>query len=167
MVQPPAPHIKSVSFLEVKGKDVPLPCEKEEIVSIQYTIVGETQGSVDIMYLVSRSMRKKKTEQFSYILIFRKSEGELNTSTIFLLILQILSRGAIVTQGLKKVDVQNSHGTLFKIVWIVWTKSLTGICSDHPHSSSVSWWKDLVLHSVEKDREDNGENEGNDVLFSR
>ena len=60
MVQPPAPHIKSVSFLEVKGKDVPLPCEKEEIVSIQYTIVGETQGSVDIMYLVSRSMRKKK-----------------------------------------------------------------------------------------------------------
>ena len=106
-------------------------------------------------------------------MIFRKSfgpfwaEGELNTSTIFLLILQILSRGAIVTQGLKKVDVQNSHGTLFKIVWIVWTKSLTGICSDHPHSSSVSWWKDLVLHSVEKDREDNGENEGNDVLFSR
>lgn len=75
MVQPPAPHIKSVSFLEVKGKDVPLPCEKEEIVSIQYTIVGETQGSVDIMYLVSRSMRKKKTEQFSYILIFRKSFG--------------------------------------------------------------------------------------------
>ncbi|XP_036942928.1 alpha-2-macroglobulin-P-like [Acanthopagrus latus] len=74
MVQPPAPHIKSVSFLEVKGKDVPLPCEKEEIISIQYTIVGETQGSVDIMYL-------------------------------------ILSRGAIVTQGLKKVDVQNSHVT--------------------------------------------------------
>ncbi|KAM8768605.1 alpha-2-macroglobulin-P-like [Acanthopagrus schlegelii] len=74
MVQPPAPHIKSVSFLEVKRKDVPLPCEKEEIISIQYTIVGETQGSVDIMYL-------------------------------------ILSRGAIVTQGLKKVDVQNSHVT--------------------------------------------------------
>uniref|UniRef100_A0A671UYU7 Alpha-2-macroglobulin domain-containing protein n=1 Tax=Sparus aurata TaxID=8175 RepID=A0A671UYU7_SPAAU len=67
MVQPSAPHIKSVSSLEVKGKDKPLPCEKEETISIQYTIVGETQGSVDVMYL-------------------------------------ILSRGTIVTQGLKTVD---------------------------------------------------------------
>ncbi|XP_030260679.1 alpha-2-macroglobulin-P-like [Sparus aurata] len=74
MVQPSAPHIKSVSSLEVKGKDKPLPCEKEETISIQYTIVGETQGSVDVMYL-------------------------------------ILSRGTIVTQGLKTVDVQNNHVT--------------------------------------------------------
>ena len=56
MVQPSAPHIKSVSSLEVKGKDKPLPCEKEETISIQYTIVGETQGSVDVMYLVSCGM---------------------------------------------------------------------------------------------------------------
>uniref|UniRef100_A0A671V1Q7 Alpha-2-macroglobulin domain-containing protein n=1 Tax=Sparus aurata TaxID=8175 RepID=A0A671V1Q7_SPAAU len=56
MVQPSAPHIKSVSSLEVKGKDKPLPCEKEETISIQYTIVGETQGSVDVMYLVSSGM---------------------------------------------------------------------------------------------------------------
>uniref|UniRef100_A0A671V4N6 Alpha-2-macroglobulin domain-containing protein n=1 Tax=Sparus aurata TaxID=8175 RepID=A0A671V4N6_SPAAU len=52
MVQPSAPHIKSVSSLEVKGKDKPLPCEKEETISIQYTIVGETQGSVDVMMCV-------------------------------------------------------------------------------------------------------------------
>ena len=56
MVQPSAPHVKSVSSLEVKGKDKPLPCEKEETISIQYTIVGETQGSVDVMYLVSCGM---------------------------------------------------------------------------------------------------------------
>lgn len=62
MVQPSAPHIKSVSSLEVKGKDKPLPCEKEETISIQYTIVGETQGSVDVMYLVSSGMQSK-TEQ--------------------------------------------------------------------------------------------------------
>ncbi|XP_073343453.1 alpha-2-macroglobulin-P-like isoform X3 [Pagrus major] len=73
-VRASAPHIKSVSSLEVKGKDKPLPCEKEETISIHYTIVGEKQGSVDVIYL-------------------------------------ILSRGTIVTQGLKKVDVQNNHVT--------------------------------------------------------
>uniref|UniRef100_A0A671UX03 Alpha-2-macroglobulin domain-containing protein n=1 Tax=Sparus aurata TaxID=8175 RepID=A0A671UX03_SPAAU len=62
MVQPSAPHIKSVSSLEVKGKDKPLPCEKEETISIQYTIVGETQGSVDVMYLVSSGMQMTEGE---------------------------------------------------------------------------------------------------------
>ncbi|XP_067449972.1 alpha-2-macroglobulin-like [Thunnus thynnus] len=47
-----SPHSKTVSFLEVKKKEKPLPCEREEPISIQYTIVGETQGSVDVMCLI-------------------------------------------------------------------------------------------------------------------
>ncbi|XP_067450040.1 alpha-2-macroglobulin-like [Thunnus thynnus] len=61
---------KSVSFLEVKTKDKSLPCDKEEDMFIKYTVVGEAQGSADVMYLV-------------------------------------LSRGAIVMQGFKQVEVQD------------------------------------------------------------
>ncbi|KAF3847190.1 hypothetical protein F7725_020218, partial [Dissostichus mawsoni] len=70
MAQVSSPDTKTVSFLEVKKKDKPLPCEKEEEIFIQYTVVGEAQGSVDMMYLV-------------------------------------LSRGAIVMQGVKRVEVQD------------------------------------------------------------
>lgn len=48
-----SPDTKSVSFLEVKKKDGPLPCESEEDISIKYTVAGEAQGSADLMYLVS------------------------------------------------------------------------------------------------------------------
>ncbi|XP_051253533.1 alpha-2-macroglobulin-like [Dicentrarchus labrax] len=70
LAQPPSLHTKTVSSLEVKKKDTPLPCDSDENISIRYTVVGEAQGSVDVMYLV-------------------------------------LSRGAIVTQGLKQVEVQD------------------------------------------------------------
>ncbi|KAG7222462.1 hypothetical protein INR49_016231, partial [Caranx melampygus] len=61
---------KSVSSLEVKKKDGPLPCDKEEEIFIHYTVVGEKQGSVHVMYLV-------------------------------------LSRGVIVMQGFKQIEVQD------------------------------------------------------------
>ncbi|KAI4815106.1 hypothetical protein KUCAC02_005269 [Chaenocephalus aceratus] len=70
LAQVSSPDTKTVSFLEVKKKDKPLPCEKKEDIFIQYTVVGEAQGSVDMMYLV-------------------------------------LSRGAIVMQGVKRVEVQD------------------------------------------------------------
>ncbi|XP_029028271.1 alpha-2-macroglobulin-like [Betta splendens] len=65
-----SPDTKTVSSLEVKNKDKPLPCDTEEDVFIQYTLVGETKGNVDVMYLV-------------------------------------LSRGAIIMQGLKEIKMQN------------------------------------------------------------
>uniref|UniRef100_A0A8C9X650 Alpha-2-macroglobulin n=1 Tax=Sander lucioperca TaxID=283035 RepID=A0A8C9X650_SANLU len=48
-----SPDTKTVSFLDVKKKDEPLSCDKEEDFSIQYTVVGEAQGFMDVMYLVS------------------------------------------------------------------------------------------------------------------
>uniref|UniRef100_A0A8C9X886 Alpha-2-macroglobulin n=1 Tax=Sander lucioperca TaxID=283035 RepID=A0A8C9X886_SANLU len=65
-----SPDTKTVSFLDVKKKDEPLSCDKEEDISIQYTVVGEAQGFMDVMYLV-------------------------------------LSRGAIVLQGVERVKVKN------------------------------------------------------------
>ncbi|XP_038548725.1 alpha-2-macroglobulin-like isoform X2 [Micropterus salmoides] len=72
--EPPSPVTKTVSTLEVKKKDQPIICDREEDISIKYTVVGETQGSVDVMYLV-------------------------------------LSRGAILMQGVKKVEVQDKSVT--------------------------------------------------------
>uniref|UniRef100_A0A4W6FDL3 Alpha-2-macroglobulin-like n=1 Tax=Lates calcarifer TaxID=8187 RepID=A0A4W6FDL3_LATCA len=71
VAQLPSPDTKVVSSLEVMKKDKPLTCEREEDIFIQYTVVGEKQGSVDVMYLV-------------------------------------LSRGAIVIQGFKQVEVQDT-----------------------------------------------------------
>uniref|UniRef100_A0A3Q3RZ95 Alpha-2-macroglobulin-like n=1 Tax=Mastacembelus armatus TaxID=205130 RepID=A0A3Q3RZ95_9TELE len=51
-VQQFSPDVKTVSSLQVKNKDKPLSCDKEEEIFIQYTIVGEAQGSVDVVYLV-------------------------------------------------------------------------------------------------------------------
>uniref|UniRef100_A0A8D0CPX6 Alpha-2-macroglobulin n=1 Tax=Sander lucioperca TaxID=283035 RepID=A0A8D0CPX6_SANLU len=65
-----SPDTKTVSFLDVKKKDEPLSCDKEEDFSIQYTVVGEAQGFMDVMYLV-------------------------------------LSRGAIVLQGVERVEVED------------------------------------------------------------
>ncbi|XP_070684724.1 alpha-2-macroglobulin-like [Pempheris klunzingeri] len=52
LVQVSSPDTKPVSFLEVKNRDKPLPCDREEDISIQYVVAGEAQGSVDVMYLV-------------------------------------------------------------------------------------------------------------------
>ncbi|XP_029028302.1 alpha-2-macroglobulin-like [Betta splendens] len=69
LAQPVSADTQTVSSLVVKNKDKPLPCDTEEDVFIQYTLVGETKGNVDVMYLV-------------------------------------LSRGAIIMQGLKEIKVQ-------------------------------------------------------------
>uniref|UniRef100_A0A3B4XCA1 Alpha-2-macroglobulin-like n=1 Tax=Seriola lalandi dorsalis TaxID=1841481 RepID=A0A3B4XCA1_SERLL len=73
LAQRSTPDTKTISSLEVRKKDEPLPCDREETISIRYTVVGEKQASVDVMYLV-------------------------------------LSRGAIVMQGLKKIEVQDNSG---------------------------------------------------------
>jgi len=54
---PPSPDTKTVSSLKVESKKEPLPCDQEVDVSIQYTIVKEATGSVDVMYLVSKGLR--------------------------------------------------------------------------------------------------------------
>ncbi|XP_068173227.1 alpha-2-macroglobulin-like isoform X2 [Antennarius striatus] len=74
VVQEFSPDVITVSSLEVKKKDLPLLCDSEEDISIKYTVVGEAQGPVDVMYL-------------------------------------ILSRGAIVMQGLQKFEVQDKSVT--------------------------------------------------------
>ncbi|KAM3833923.1 alpha-2-macroglobulin-like [Diretmus argenteus] len=79
LVRPSTPDTKSVSYLEVKKKDK-LPCDRDESISIHYTIVGETKGSVDVMYL-------------------------------------ILSRGAIVHQGLVKAEVKVDPGRFHDTYW--------------------------------------------------
>ncbi|XP_045929765.1 alpha-2-macroglobulin-like [Micropterus dolomieu] len=72
--EPPSPDSKTVSILEVKKKDQLLLCDREEDISIKYTVVGEIRGPVDVMYLV-------------------------------------LSRGAILMQGVKQVEVQDKSVT--------------------------------------------------------
>uniref|UniRef100_A0A3P8PRY0 Alpha-macroglobulin receptor-binding domain-containing protein n=1 Tax=Astatotilapia calliptera TaxID=8154 RepID=A0A3P8PRY0_ASTCA len=52
MSQPSSPDIKTISSLEVQKKDKPVSCDAEEDVSVNYTIVGESPGSVDVIYLV-------------------------------------------------------------------------------------------------------------------
>uniref|UniRef100_A0A3P9CV66 Alpha-2-macroglobulin-like protein 1 n=1 Tax=Maylandia zebra TaxID=106582 RepID=A0A3P9CV66_9CICH len=74
MVKPSSPDDKTVSFLEVKTKDKPLPCETEEAISIWYTIVGEAPGSVDLMYLV----RKYIVERFYSIKSHERTKGEVS-----------------------------------------------------------------------------------------
>ncbi|XP_063322346.1 alpha-2-macroglobulin-like [Pelmatolapia mariae] len=52
MSQPSSPYIKTISSLEVQKKDKPVACDAEEDISVNYTIVGESPGSVDVIYLV-------------------------------------------------------------------------------------------------------------------
>uniref|UniRef100_A0A3P9BVW5 Alpha-2-macroglobulin-like n=1 Tax=Maylandia zebra TaxID=106582 RepID=A0A3P9BVW5_9CICH len=54
MSQPSSPDIKTISSLEVQKKDKAVSCDAEEDVSVNYTIVGESPGSVDVIYLVNR-----------------------------------------------------------------------------------------------------------------
>uniref|UniRef100_A0AAZ1XGP0 Alpha-2-macroglobulin domain-containing protein n=1 Tax=Oreochromis aureus TaxID=47969 RepID=A0AAZ1XGP0_OREAU len=53
MSQPSSPDIKTISSLEVQTNDKAVPCDAEEDISVNYTIVGESPGSVDVIYLVS------------------------------------------------------------------------------------------------------------------
>uniref|UniRef100_A0A3B4XCH6 Alpha-2-macroglobulin-like n=1 Tax=Seriola lalandi dorsalis TaxID=1841481 RepID=A0A3B4XCH6_SERLL len=73
LAQRSTPDTKTISSLEVRKKDEPLPCDREETISIRYTVVGEKQ--------------------------------RWNNTIILSQILQVLSRGAIVMQGLKKIEV--------------------------------------------------------------
>ncbi|KAM6988646.1 alpha-2-macroglobulin-like [Tautogolabrus adspersus] len=73
-VKPFAPETKTISSLEVQKKDKPLACDTEAEIFIRFVVVGEAQGSADVMYLV-------------------------------------LSRGAIVWQGFKQVEVQDKSVT--------------------------------------------------------
>ncbi|TDH15374.1 hypothetical protein EPR50_G00030850 [Perca flavescens] len=70
LATPSSPDTKTVSSLDVKKKDEPLSCDEEEDLSIQYTVVGEAQGFMDVIYLV-------------------------------------LSRGAIVLQGVEQVEIKD------------------------------------------------------------
>lgn len=45
---------RSVSSVTVMGSDQPLRCYEDRDISIKYTIAGESQGFVNMMYLVSR-----------------------------------------------------------------------------------------------------------------
>uniref|UniRef100_A0A8P4KJ18 Alpha-2-macroglobulin n=1 Tax=Dicentrarchus labrax TaxID=13489 RepID=A0A8P4KJ18_DICLA len=71
LAQPPSLHTKTVSSLEVKKKDTPLPCDSDENISIRYTVVGEAQGSVDVMYLVS-------DDDYQYRSVVTVNEGEVS-----------------------------------------------------------------------------------------
>lgn len=53
LAQPSSPDVPSASSLEVKTQDSLLLCDKEADITIKYNVVGEIQGSVDVMYLVS------------------------------------------------------------------------------------------------------------------
>ncbi|XP_039643075.1 alpha-2-macroglobulin-like isoform X2 [Perca fluviatilis] len=70
LATPSSPDTKTVSSLDVKEEDEPLSCDEEEDLFIQYTIVGEAQGFMDVIYLV-------------------------------------LSRGAIVLQGVERVEIKD------------------------------------------------------------
>uniref|UniRef100_A0A3P9C668 Alpha-2-macroglobulin n=1 Tax=Maylandia zebra TaxID=106582 RepID=A0A3P9C668_9CICH len=56
MSQPSSPDIKTISSLEVQKKDKAASCDAEEDVSVNYTIVGESPGSVDVIYLVTLTL---------------------------------------------------------------------------------------------------------------
>ncbi|XP_061682703.1 alpha-2-macroglobulin-like [Syngnathoides biaculeatus] len=51
-VQKPSLDTKTASYLVLKNKDVPIPCDKDEDITIQYAVVGESQGFADLIYLV-------------------------------------------------------------------------------------------------------------------
>uniref|UniRef100_A0AAX7TH07 Alpha-2-macroglobulin-like n=1 Tax=Astatotilapia calliptera TaxID=8154 RepID=A0AAX7TH07_ASTCA len=56
MSQPSSPDIKTISSLEVQKKDKAVSCDAEEDISVNYTIVGESPGSVDVIYLVTLTL---------------------------------------------------------------------------------------------------------------
>lgn len=57
LFQEPSLNSKIISSLEVKAKAGQLSCDKEEVFTIKYAVVGEKAGAVDLMYLVRGSCR--------------------------------------------------------------------------------------------------------------
>ncbi|XP_061537672.1 alpha-2-macroglobulin-like [Phycodurus eques] len=51
-VRKPSLDTKTASYLVLKNKDAPIPCDKDEDITIQYAVAGESQGFADLMYLV-------------------------------------------------------------------------------------------------------------------
>ncbi|XP_074525481.1 alpha-1-macroglobulin-like [Halichoeres trimaculatus] len=74
LAKPFTPDTKTISSLEVQQKNEQLACDTEEDIHIKYFVVGEAQGTADVMYLV-------------------------------------LSRGTIVKQGFKQIEVQDKPVT--------------------------------------------------------
>uniref|UniRef100_A0AAZ1XW31 Alpha-2-macroglobulin bait region domain-containing protein n=1 Tax=Oreochromis aureus TaxID=47969 RepID=A0AAZ1XW31_OREAU len=72
MSQPSSPDIKTISSLEVQKKDKAVPCDAEEDISVQYTIVGESPGTVDVIYLVSYLWVYYKVEHDQTFCVFAK-----------------------------------------------------------------------------------------------
>lgn len=52
LVQDQSLNTKVVSSLEVRADTSPLPCGREQDVVITYTIAGEAEGEMDLVYLV-------------------------------------------------------------------------------------------------------------------
>lgn len=65
LAKPSSPDVKTASQLKVKKRDKALPCEGEKSIFIQYTVVGEIKGSVDVMYLVSAGISHLDIKAFS------------------------------------------------------------------------------------------------------
>uniref|UniRef100_A0AAX7SWW0 Alpha-2-macroglobulin-like n=1 Tax=Astatotilapia calliptera TaxID=8154 RepID=A0AAX7SWW0_ASTCA len=72
MSQPSSPDIKTISSLEVQKKDKAVSCDAEEDISVNYTIVGESPGSVDVIYLVSYLWVYYKVEHDQTFCVFAK-----------------------------------------------------------------------------------------------
>ncbi|CAG06491.1 unnamed protein product [Tetraodon nigroviridis] len=79
LYQPPSPHSKSVSSLTVSNTETPLLCEGDETLSIDYAFVGETAGTVNLMYLiVSRGKIVTQGVQTVQILTDPTTEGSIS-----------------------------------------------------------------------------------------
>lgn len=63
LIQPAAPDSKPSSSLAIQKMEKPLACGQAVSITIRYAIVGETvpKGSVDVLYLVSRTRNNLQT----------------------------------------------------------------------------------------------------------
>uniref|UniRef100_A0A8C7V2E6 Alpha-2-macroglobulin-like n=1 Tax=Oncorhynchus mykiss TaxID=8022 RepID=A0A8C7V2E6_ONCMY len=82
LIQPIAPHSKTSSSLAIQKMAKPLACGEEVSITIQYAIVGETvpKGSVDVIYLVSRTRNKGVIVQHGHMKVTVQqgtTEGEV------------------------------------------------------------------------------------------
>uniref|UniRef100_A0A673WJM1 Alpha-2-macroglobulin-like n=1 Tax=Salmo trutta TaxID=8032 RepID=A0A673WJM1_SALTR len=69
LIQPAAPDSKPSSSLAIQKMEEPLACGQAVSITIRYAIVGETvpKGSVDVLYLVSRTRNNLQTHGASQI----------------------------------------------------------------------------------------------------
>uniref|UniRef100_A0A8C8CWS4 Alpha-2-macroglobulin-like n=1 Tax=Oncorhynchus tshawytscha TaxID=74940 RepID=A0A8C8CWS4_ONCTS len=88
LIQPIAPHSKTSSSLAIQKMAKPLACGEEVSITIQYAIVGETvpKGSVDVIYLVSRTRNKLwttcKPRLAPYSLVLTEGEVTLKLAVV-------------------------------------------------------------------------------------